>query len=100
MGFSGITTPRLNRGEQKKFIKNLGSYIDNFVHKYDNENRLRAVMQNGTVLTAALYDGNGDRIFKVQRHFTSGNVPGSGEDEKENNGKGNGKNVPHGNKKC
>ncbi len=57
-------------------------------------------MQNGTVLTAALYDGNGDRIFKVQRHFTSGNVPGSGEDEKENNGKGNGKNVPHGNKKC
>lgn len=53
-------------------------------------------MQNGTVLMAALYDGNGDRIFKVKRRSTSGNVPGSGEDEKENNGK----NVPHGNKKC
>lgn len=34
-------------------------------YTYDNENRLKAVKENGTLLMAALYDGNGDRIFRV-----------------------------------
>ncbi len=81
--------------ENGNLTEKSGSDIDTFSYQYDNENRLRAVMQNGTVLMAALYDGNGDRIFKLQRHSTSGNVPSSDEEKKDNNGK----NVPHGNKK-
>ena len=34
-------------------------------YTYDNENRLKAVKENGTLLMAALYDGNGDRIFRL-----------------------------------
>jgi len=34
---------------------------------YDNENRLTAVKENGTLLMAALYDGDGERIFTVNR---------------------------------
>lgn len=34
-------------------------------YTYDNENRLKAVKENGSLLMAALYDGNGDRIFRL-----------------------------------
>lgn len=34
-------------------------------YTYDNENRLKAVSENGTLLMAALYDGNGDRVFRL-----------------------------------
>ena len=34
---------------------------------YDNENRLTAVKENGTLLMAALYDGDGERLFAVNR---------------------------------
>ncbi len=34
-------------------------------YTYDNENRLKAVKENSTLLMAALYDGNGDRIFRL-----------------------------------
>lgn len=34
-------------------------------YTYDNENRLKAVSENGSLLMAALYDGNGDRIFRL-----------------------------------
>jgi|GEM_PF-1697233 len=34
---------------------------------YNNENRLMAVKENGTLLMAALYDGDGERIFTVNR---------------------------------
>ena len=34
-------------------------------YTFDNENRLKAVHENGTLLMAALYDGNGDRIFRL-----------------------------------
>ena len=34
-------------------------------YTYDNENRLKAVKENGSLFMAALYDGNGDRIFRL-----------------------------------
>ena len=34
-------------------------------YTYDNENRLKAVHENGTLLMAALYDGDGERIFRI-----------------------------------
>lgn len=34
-------------------------------YTYDNENRLKAVHENGALLMAALYDGDGERIFRV-----------------------------------
>ena len=32
-------------------------------YSYDNENRLTAIKENGSLLMAALYDGDGERIF-------------------------------------
>ena len=47
-------------------------------YTYDNENRLKAVKENGTLLMAALYDGNGDRIFRIDytknSSYTSNNA--------------------------
>lgn len=37
-------------------------------YSYDNENRLEAVKVGGTLLMAALYDGNGDRIFTLNSY--------------------------------
>ena len=37
-------------------------------YSYDNENRLEAVKVGGTLLMAALYDGNGDRIFPLNSY--------------------------------
>lgn len=34
-------------------------------YTYDNENRLKAVRENCTLLMAALYDGDGQRIFRL-----------------------------------
>ena len=34
-------------------------------YSYDNENRLKAVKENSTLLMAALYDGDGERIFRL-----------------------------------
>lgn len=37
-------------------------------YSYDNENRLKTVTENGTLLMAALYDGDGERIFAISKH--------------------------------
>lgn len=34
-------------------------------YTYDNENRLKAITENGSLLMAALYDGDGERIFRL-----------------------------------
>ncbi|MBQ8209156.1 MAG: LysM peptidoglycan-binding domain-containing protein [Clostridia bacterium] len=38
------------------------------IYSYDNENRLTAIKENGTLLMAALYDGDGERLFVVSDH--------------------------------
>ena len=43
-------------------------------YTYDNENRLKAVKENGSLLMAALYDGNGDRIFRLDYRKNSAYV--------------------------
>ncbi|MBR2410787.1 MAG: hypothetical protein IKB08_03585 [Clostridia bacterium] len=37
-------------------------------YTYDNENRLTAIKENGALLMAALYDGDGERIFTVSKY--------------------------------
>lgn len=39
-------------------------------YAYDVENRLKAVTEGGTLLMAALYDGDGNRLFTVERNTT------------------------------
>lgn len=56
-------------------------------YEYDNENRLKAVKENGTLLMAMLYDGDGIRTFTaektenpcqiVKNAFELGPIPGS-----------------------
>lgn len=48
-------------------ISKTDSKGDKLTYEYDTENRLRAVSDNGTLLMAALYDGNGERVFTVNR---------------------------------
>jgi YD repeat-containing protein len=38
-----------------------------FTYSYDAENRLKAVREGGSLLMAASYDGDGNRIFQVHR---------------------------------
>lgn len=45
-----------------KLCKSTTSYT------YDNENRLEAVKENGKLLMAALYDGDGERLFVLSSH--------------------------------
>ncbi len=42
-------------------------------YEYDSENRLTAVHDGGALLFAALYDGNGDRVFTVAPRQNTGN---------------------------
>lgn len=44
------------------------SKTDAKIYSYDNENRLTAIKENGTLLMAALYDGDGERLFVVSDH--------------------------------
>lgn len=37
-------------------------------YTYDTENRLTAIKENGTLLMAALYDGDGERLFVVSEY--------------------------------
>ena len=56
-------------------------------YEYDNENRLKAVKENGTLLMAMLYDGDGIRTFTAEKTekpcqviknaFELGPIPGS-----------------------
>ena len=43
------------------------------IYEYDSENRLTAVHDGGALLFAALYDGNGDRVFTVAPRQNTGN---------------------------
>ncbi len=40
-------------------------------YKYTVENRLEAVYEQGGLLMAAIYDGNGDRVFTINKETTS-----------------------------
>jgi RHS repeat-associated protein len=53
-------------------IKKNMPYDSYMTYKYDNENRLTAIRDKQNLLFAALYDGNGDRIFSVTPKYNTG----------------------------
>lgn len=62
---NGTTTYAYDKNGNR--IRKTESDGDVFDYEYDAENRLRAVKDNGTLLMAALYDGNSERVFTVNR---------------------------------
>lgn len=56
-------------------VRELGPDEKVLTYSYDTENRLRAVKDSRSLLQSALYDGDGNRIFVVNRRIVSENGP-------------------------
>ncbi len=54
------------------------------VYTYDVENRLKAVMEGDRLLLAALYDGDGNRVFRMEYGDKTGGISINGADKEEN----------------
>jgi len=61
------TTTYYKYDENGNRVRKSNSNGDLYEYEYDAENRLLAVKDNGSLLMAALYDGNGERVFTVNR---------------------------------
>ena len=70
---AGITTYEYDM--DGNLIRELGPDEEILTYSYDTENRLRAVKDNRSLLQSALYDGDGNRIFVVNRKIVSENEP-------------------------
>lgn len=54
------------------------------VYTYDVENRLKAVMEGDRLLLAALYDGDGNRVFRMEYGDKTDGISINGADKEEN----------------
>ena len=59
-------------------IREIGPEEQITEYAYDVENRLKAVMEGDRLLMAALYDGDGNRVFRMEYEGTSGGGAWSG----------------------
>lgn len=64
-------------------IREIGADEAVYTYSYDTENRLRAIHENGSLLQGALYDGDDNRVFVVNRKIETKTEPQTTEVIKE-----------------